>query len=159
MTMTTLGTFSETFAPTEADARLAQASSRQLTKLMRKRPKKKNLQFRFKAEGGSEEVIAIPGPAFRLLADMLTEMGKGNGMALIPVHSEVTTQQAADLLNVSRPFLIEQLEKGAIPFRKVGSHRRIFFRDVMAYKNRMNRSRLKALGELSAIDQGLGLGY
>jgi excisionase family DNA binding protein len=157
--MATLGTFSETVAPTEADARLAQASSRQLARLMRKRPRKKNMQFRFQGDGGTEEVIAIPGPAFRLLANMLAEMGKGNGMALIPVHAEVTTQQAADLLNVSRPFLIEQLEKGAIPFRKVGSHRRIFFRDVMAYKHRMDRNRLKSLDELSVIDQELGLGY
>jgi excisionase family DNA binding protein len=159
MTMTTLSEFCETAAPTEADARLAQASSRQIAKLLRKRPRKKNLQFRVRSEGGAEEVIAIPGPAFRLFADMLAEMGKGNGIALIPVHAEVTTQQAADLLNVSRPFLIEQLEKGVIPFRKVGSHRRIFFRDVMAYKQRMDRNRLKTLDELSAIDQKLGLGY
>ena len=90
---------------------------------------------------------------------MLTEMGKGNGIALIPVHAEVTTQQAADLLNVSRPFLIEQLEKGLIPFRKVGAHRRMFFRDVMTYKQRIDRNRLKALDELSALDQELRLGY
>jgi excisionase family DNA binding protein len=155
--MTTLGTISQALAPSEAEARLAQTSSRQLAKLMRKGSRKKNLQFLVKAEGGGEEVIAIPGPAFLMLTDMLREMGKGNGMALIPVHAEVTTQQAADLLNVSRPFLIEQLEKGAIPFRKVGSHRRIFFRDVMAYKQRMDRNRLKALGELSSIDQELDL--
>jgi excisionase family DNA binding protein len=157
--MTTLGTISHSLAPSEADARLAEASSRQLARLMRKGARKRNLQIRIKAEGGGDEMIAIPDTAFRLLADMLREMGKGNGMALIPIHAEVTTQQAADLLNVSRPFLIEQLEKGAIPFRKVGSHRRIFFRDVMDYKQRMDRSRLKALGELSSIDQELDLGY
>jgi excisionase family DNA binding protein len=157
--MATLSEFPGTASPTEADARMAKESSRQIARLLRRRPKKKNLQFRFRTAGGAEEVISIPGPAFRLIANILSEMAKGNGLTLIPVHAEVTTQQAANLLNVSRPFLIEQLEKGEIPFRKVGSHRRIFFRDVMSYKHRMDRNRLKTLDELSALDQEHGLGY
>ena len=80
-------------------------------------------------------------------------------MTLIPVHAELTTQQAADILNVSRPFLIEQLEKGVIPYRKVGTHRRVMFEDLMEYKQTMDHNRLKALEELSVIDQELGLGY
>ena len=86
-------------------------------------------------------------------------MAKGNAVTLIPVHAELTTQQAAQTLNVSRPFLIEQLEKGVIPYRKVGTHRRVMFKDLMEYKQTMDHNRLYALGELSAIDQELGLGY
>ena len=97
--------------------------------------------------------------AFRLLADILTEMGKGNAITLIPVNAELTTQQAADILNVSRPFLVEQLEQGTIPFRKVGTHRRVLFRDLMSYKQVIDQNRLQALEQLSALDQQHKLGY
>ena len=86
-------------------------------------------------------------------------MAKGNAVTLIPVHAELTTQQAAKILNVSRPFLIEQLEKNIIPYRKVGTHRRVMFKDLMEYKQTMDHNRLNALEKLSAIDQELGLGY
>jgi excisionase family DNA binding protein len=75
------------------------------------------------------------------------------------MDTELTTQQAADVLGVSRTFLVEQLEKGAIPYHKVGTHRRVMFKDLMEFKQTMDRNRLKALEELSAIDQKLGLGY
>jgi excisionase family DNA binding protein len=152
-----LSEFPETVTPTPDDTRLAQESSRKLAKMLAAR--KKNVRFRIRPDDAAEETVAIPIPAFRLLADILTEMAKGNAVTLIPIHAELTTQQAADLLNVSRPFLIEQLEHGAIPFRKVGKHRRVLSRDLMEYKQKMDQNRLKALDELSAQAQELGMGY
>lgn len=144
--------------PTAADAQLALESSRRLTEILAARPAK-SLQVRIEPENEPAESISIPVTAFRLLNGILAEMAKGNSVTLIPVHAELTTQQAAEILNVSRPFLIEQLEKGSISYRKVGTHRRVLFKDLMQYKRTMDRNRLNALDELSAVDQELGLGY
>jgi excisionase family DNA binding protein len=148
--------FPGTVTPTPEDKRVAEESSRKLAKLLGTRAKELHLGIR---SDEAEETITIPLPAFRLLADILTEMAKGNAVTLIPIHAELTTQQAADLINVSRPFLIKELEKGAIPFRKVGVHRRVRFQDLMAYKQKMDQNRLKALDELAAQAQELGMGY
>lgn len=153
-----LAEIQEAVPPTAADALLALESSRQLTKFLAAKPKK-SLRVRIESENEPDESISIPVAAFRLLNSILTEMAKGNAVTLIPVHAELTTQQAAHILNVSRPFLIEQLEKGVIPYRKVGTHRRVMFEDLMKYKQTMDHHRLNALEELSAIDQERGLGY
>jgi excisionase family DNA binding protein len=148
----------EAIAPTAADAQLALESSRRLTQFLAARTENA-LCVRIEPESDQEESTSIPVAALRLLNSILTEMAKGNAVTLIPVHAELTTQQAADILNVSRPFLIEQLEKGVIPYRKVGTHRRVKHDDLMEYKRTMDHNRLKALDELSTIDQELGLGY
>lgn len=154
----TLSDFPETVTPTPEEAVLAQESSRTLARFTGKQ-QKKPLQLRIQLEDAPEQIVSIPASAFRLLNDILTQMAKGNAVTLIPVHAELTTQQAADLLNVSRPFLVEQLEKKMIPFRKVGTHRRILFKDLMAYKEATDRRRLEALDELSKQAQDLGMGY
>jgi excisionase family DNA binding protein len=154
---TLLSHLPETVTPSAADTQLAQESSRRLTKLLGTR--KESVQVRVEPESGEEGTITIPLPAFRLLADILSEMGKGNAVTLIPICAELTTQQAADLLNVSRPYLIELLEKGEIPFRQVGTQRRVLFQELTAYQERTDQRRLKALEELSALDQELGFGY
>jgi len=145
--------------PTVDDARLAKESSLRLARFVvseRQDP----LQLRI-AEGAGvvEETVSIPASALRLLNEVLIQMAQGNAVTLIPVHAELTTQQAADILNVSRPFLIEQLEHDAIPFRKVGTHRRILFKDLMNYKSKMESLRLKVLEDLAAQAQELGMGY
>lgn len=148
----------ETVAPTPAEALLAQKSSLQLARLI-KNKSQRPIRFRIQSGNAPEETVSIPASAFHLLNDILAQMAQGNAISLIPVQAELTTQQAADILNVSRPFLIEQLEQGAIPHRKVGTHRRILFKDLTAYKERMDRNRLQALDELTAQAQQLDMGY
>ena len=103
--------------------------------------------------------VRIPTSALRLLLEVLTEIGQGNAVSIIPIHAELTTQEAADVLNVSRPFLVQLLEKGDIPFHKIGTHRRVRYQDVIAYKNRIDAERRNALDELAAQAQELGMGY
>ena len=105
----------------------------------------------------SEPSIKIPATAARLLVQSVDAMGRGNAVKVIPVHPELTTQEAAELLNVSRPTLIQLLREGHIEFRKVGTHRRVRLDSLMAYKRKLHADRLAALAELSAYDQELGI--
>ncbi|WP_344969489.1 helix-turn-helix domain-containing protein [Streptosporangium fragile] len=85
-------------------------------------------------ESGGEEPLILPREAVSLLAYVLTQVAEGRGVSVVPSHAELTTQQAADLLNVSRPHLIGLLESGAIPYRMVGRHRRVAAEDLLAYR-------------------------
>jgi excisionase family DNA binding protein len=105
----------------------------------------------------SEPTVKIPASAARLLVQIPDEMSRGNAVKIVPVHAELTTQEAADLLNVSRPTLIQTLEQGQIPFRKVGPHRRIPFAKAIEYKRKLEADRKAALAELVAYDEEIGL--
>jgi excisionase family DNA binding protein len=154
--------FQETVIPTAADAELARESGLQLCHFLGKHPLDKdlsNLRLRLQADNEPEEVMTIPVSAFRLLADILTQMARGNAVTLIPINAELTTQQAADILNVSRPFLIKLIEDGQIPYRKVGTHRRIRFEDLMVYKRDIDNKRRAVLADLVSEAQELDMGY
>lgn len=103
------------------------------------------------------EPIQIPAPVHRLLATMVHELARGNAVTILPVHTELTTQQAADLLNVSRPFLVQLLESGMIAFHRVGTHRRVRLQDVIAYRQARSQERRPALAEMAREAQELGL--
>jgi len=141
---------------TDDDARMAQESA---TLLARHLCGPGPFQLEIRAEHQRGDVLRVPTSAVQLLAAILTEMGQGNSVTLLPTHAELTTQQAADYLNVSRPFLIGLLGRGAIPYRKVGTHRRIGLRDLVEYRKSSDNEARQMLDDLAAEAQELGLGY
>ena len=110
-------------------------------------------------DSGQEQPIELPAGAVDLLMHVLEAMAAGQGVTLIPESAELTTVQAADVLNVSRPFLIKLLDQKAIPHRKVGRHRRIRMEDVMAYKDAIDREREQVLDQLTRQAQAQDMGY
>ena len=106
-----------------------------------------------------EQQVAVPREALELFLQVLEQLAAGNAVSVVPVHAELTTQQAADLLGVSRPYLIGLLDAGKIPSRLVGSHRRVKHRDLVEYRRIDDAKRAAAADALAAEAQELGLGY
>lgn len=108
-------------------------------------------------EGGhDDEVLVVPRAAVQLLANMLAYMAEGKGVSVMPKSARLTTQQAADMLNVSRPYLVDLLEAGKISYELVGRHRRIQLADLLDYQRQDSAVRRRAADELSALGQELG---
>lgn len=143
--------------PTPEEAALAKISSQELSGFIETRAETQKLSIT-DSEGVAHDV-QIPVSALRLLVNILTELGDGNTIKLVPVHAELTTQEGADMLNVSRPTFIRMLNEKLIPYTMVGNRRKVLFSDLRKYKEQLERDRLAALEELSALDQELGLGY
>lgn len=142
--------------PTEAERKLARESAEKLKRFKsRKKPRTVTVQVGSRGE----ELIPIPFSAFCLLADMLVEMARGNAITFIPIHAELTTQQAANILNVSRPYLVGLLKDEKIPYHLVGKHRRIRLTDLMAYKHKSDAKRREAFRKITEESQELGLEY
>ncbi len=146
----------EPITPSDAESALARESLTSLAALLSKRGQTQVMTF---GEGKEQVRVELPAGALRLLKEILSEMAEGNSLTLIPIHAELKTQEAADYLNVSRPFLVKLLDAGEIEHHKVGSHRRLSFKDVLEYQRRMRRQRLEALDELTAEAQELNMGY
>ena len=141
--------------PTQMEVEEAKVFSRTLSKFA----STDRAQLSIKGANGEADDIILPGHVLQILLDVLSEISKGNAISLIPHHQEISTQEAANLLNVSRPFLVGLLENGEIPFRKVGAHRRVKLTDVLEYKDQSDAKRLQALNELTALSQEEGMGY
>ena len=145
-------TLHDALVPTDKDVVMARESSRLLGSLRFKKGGTVGMQI-------EDRKVSIPAGFARMLLSALDNMAKGRTVALMPLDEEVTTQEAADLLNVSRPFAAKLFDEGAIPSRKVGTHRRAFTNDVLAYKQREKEARIKVLDELVAEAQRLNMGY
>ena len=141
--------------PNEKESSIARVSKQLLSRYARE---DQPLTVRV-IDSDHEEPIELPAGAVTLLMDILGAMASGQGITLIPENAELTTVQAADILNVSRPFLIKLLEEGKIPYRKVGKHRRIRMEDVMNYKQAVDQERETILEELVADAQEQNMGY
>lgn len=103
------------------------------------------------------ESIELPKTLYQILRQVVHHLTHEEAVSIVPVGKELTTQQAADLLNVSRPYLIQLLEHDEIPYRRVGTHRRIQFGDLMAYKHQRDQERRSGLRQLTRMSQQLGL--
>ena len=135
--------------PSERDAALAERAGRALEPLVEG-------TWPVSARFGNE-TVDIPAPALRLLREILDRMAHGKGVALAPLHAELTTRQAAELLHMLRTHLVQLLDAGRIPCRKAGSHRRVRADDILAWRRETEPRRREALDGLTARDRKLGL--
>lgn len=138
--------------PSEKDSEIAKESGRLLAACVGSGDK-----ARVRVIAGKDD-IEVPISALRMLVDILAQMAQGNAVTIVPFHAELTTQEAADFLNVSRPHLVGLLEKGELQFRKVGTHRRVLFKDLIEFRKRSHAMRKEALDELATHSQELGFG-
>lgn len=153
----TIATHISTKPPSSRIAAEAEAALRALSPVARRKPKR---TLRVQTEIDDEEVsVVVPAEAFEMFLVVLAQMANGNAVTVVPVHAELTTQEAADLLNVSRPHLVKLLDGGKIPHRMVGAHRRVLAADLLNYKLADDVARKAAADELVAEAEKLGLGY
>ena len=141
-------------SPTLQDCALARAARSRLARFARG-----NRSVRFQIEADPEGPLELPASAVALLVDVLDAMAAGYGVTIIPEAAELSTIEAAGVLNVSRPFLIKLLDEGALPYRKVGKHRRVRREDVLDYKMKVDREREAVLDRLVADAQEQDMGY
>lgn len=143
---------------TKQDQKIAQSTMPRLKETSKKVNKRESNYINI-AIDGKGEFLKIPKKAMLLLFEIMENMAEGRSMTLIASESELSTQQAADMLNVSRPHLIKLLEQRKIPYKKVGSHRRIVLKDLLVYEDMQKKNRKNQLNFLTRQAQELNLGY
>ena len=143
--------------PAEREVQVALEGQRALAAFLATRVETQQIQI-FDDKNQAHRV-ELPTSALRLLVDILAELAEGNAVKVVPVHAELTTQEAADMLNVSRPHLVKLLEEGALPFHKAGKHRRVRFADLMQFKAQRDQASEDAMAALAKQAQELGMGY
>lgn len=146
----------EPVRPAESDVEAAVAALPHVREYLTRQRGDAPVRLRVEDEQGEESLI-VPRGAVELLVRILTHMANGQGVSVVPANAELTTQQAADLLNVSRPFLIGLLDAGEIEYRRVGTHRRIRADAVLDYRRQDDHRRRQAADELTAMNQEMGL--
>jgi len=150
---------SDPVLPKNRDINLAEIASTQLGVFL-SHDGKKDVQFSLRRSNGRDTTEFLLTPTIvDLIFRTIIHIAKGDAVTIVPFHAELTTQEAASFLQISRPYLIKLLEKGALPFRKVGRHRRILFEDIVKYKEKSKEKSRKALDELTKESQELDLGY
>src|SRR5260370_26205647 len=135
----------------DVDAEVAERASRRIRDYLASHPDEELLEIL--GETGDDDALVIPRPTAIMFAQILDLLGQGRGVQIIPKEAELTTQQAASMLNVSRPYLIGLLESGKIPFRKVGRHRRITFEALMEYTRQDDLERRSSPDDLTHLTQ------
>lgn len=146
--------------PTDAEIVQAREASRQLARLLPEggdEAAASSPALRLVTDDNHHEMISLPPGALRLLVDMLTQLGQGRAVTVLPQNAELTTQEVADYLNVSRPYVVSLIEQRKLPARKVGTRRRVAFEDLLRYDEQQRAQRRAALDELARVDQELGL--
>ena len=152
--MTGIGSVSSV-QPGDVDAEVAQRALQRIKDYLAKHPAEPEM-IEVIVEHG-EPSLVLPRPAVTLFAQVLAQLAEGRGVSIVPSGTELTTQQAADLLGVSRPFAVKLMEDGAIPHRKVGRHRRVALADLLAYKRSDDDQRRVVADELGELGQELGI--
>ncbi|ODP99229.1 DNA-binding protein [Salinivibrio kushneri] len=146
-----------TTLPSAEEITLAKLSSQALSAVIETNGEAQKIHVVDKS--GQSHEVTIPSSALNMMIEVLTQLGHGNSVSITPIHAELTTQEGADMLNMSRPTFIKLLDANEIPYSRTGNRRKVAYADLMAYKNRLEEKRLAALAELSALDQEMDMGY
>ncbi|TCC59386.1 DNA-binding protein [Kribbella pittospori] len=144
-----------TARPDAAEVRTADIAMRRVKRYLADHAEERDI--RVAVGGDPDDTLSVPRSAMELLARVLAHMAAGQAVSVVPAHAELTTQQAANLLNVSRPFLIGLLDSGLIEYRRVGKHRRVRADSLLNYKRNDDQDRREAADELTELNREMGL--